>query len=122
MFIDAAIAAVITATSSRSSCASTLTGSEITDRQVAIFSRMLEASRSLYRKDFTDQRQAQSAGDQLIYLPPQLSNDLLNNEKNIENNLKDYLKGNYPPQYEEQIKAYFKALMKMQSEQTELKN
>ncbi len=90
-------------------------GSETTERQLKIYSRLLEASRSLQRRDFTEQRKASTAGQAATYLPPALSNDILNDRSNLEDRLREYLGGNYPVQYEEQIKAYFKALLQIQS-------
>jgi len=91
-------------------------GSETTERQLKIFSRMLEATRSLQRKDFSEQRQAESAKSQAFVIPKALSNDILNNQGALEDRLRQYLGDNYPPQYEEQIKAYFKALLQSESQ------
>ena len=90
-------------------------GSETTERQLKIYSRLLEASRSLQRRDFTEQRQASTASQAATYLPPALSSDILNDRSSLEDRLREYLGGNYPAQYEEQIKAYFKALLQIQS-------
>ena len=90
-------------------------GSETTERQLKIYSRLLEASRSLQRRDFTEQRKASTASQAATYLPPALSSDILNDRSNLEDRLREYLGGNYPAQYEEQIKAYFKALLQIQS-------
>ncbi len=86
-------------------------GQEILERQLKIYSRMMEASRSLYRKDFTDQRKSNTATTEAVFLPPELTNDILNNRQEFENRLNNYLGDSYPPQYEKQIKAYFKALL-----------
>ncbi|MFZ5980288.1 MAG: DUF4175 family protein [Candidatus Zixiibacteriota bacterium] len=91
-------------------------GQETTERQLKIYSRMLEASRSLQRKDFSEQRQAVTAKDQIFYLPPALSSDILNDRLKFEDKLRQYLGDNYPAQYEEQIKAYFRALLNLQSQ------
>ncbi len=93
------------------------TGEDLTQRQLKIFSRMLEASRSLYKKDFSEQRQAKSALTTLMYMPPELSSDILNDDLKLEDRLKKYLGDDYPKQYEEQIKAYFKALLKIEASQ-----
>ncbi|MCH7690365.1 MAG: hypothetical protein IIA17_04890 [candidate division Zixibacteria bacterium] len=90
-------------------------GSETTERQLKIYSRLLEASRSLQRRDFTEQRKANTASQAATYLPPALSSDILNDKSSLEDRLREYLGGNYPVQYEEQIKAYFKALLQIQS-------
>lgn len=91
-------------------------GEETTERQLKIYSRMLEASRSLQRKDYTDQRKSTPATAQPVYLPPALSEDLLNDRSKFEDRLRQFLGDNYPPQYEEQIKAYFRALLQVQSQ------
>ncbi len=93
------------------------TGDEITQRQLKIFSRMLEASRSLYKKDFSEQRKSKAALSTLMYMPPELSSDILNDNLKLEDRLQKYLGDDYPKQYEEQIKAYFKALLKIEASQ-----
>jgi hypothetical protein len=90
-------------------------GDETTARQLRVYSRMLEASRSLQRKDFTDQRKATTASQQPVFVPPSLTSDLLNDRAHFEDRLKQFLGDNYPPQYEEQIKAYFRALLQSES-------
>jgi hypothetical protein len=89
-------------------------GDEILERQLKILTRMLDASRSLYKKDFSKQRQAETAKNQPIYIPPELKEYLLDDPINIEDRLKKYLGNNYPRQYEQQIKAYFKALLELE--------
>ena len=91
-------------------------GQDVVERQLKIFSRMLEASRSLYRKDFSEQRKSKTATDPAFFVPPDLSNDLLNDRLRLEDRLRQYLGDSYPPQYEEQIKAYFKALLQAETE------
>ncbi|MDH3890438.1 MAG: hypothetical protein OEV49_05090 [candidate division Zixibacteria bacterium] len=91
-------------------------GQETTERQLKIYSRLLEASRSLQRRDFTEQRRAASPESGEFYMPPQLPAGMLDDGVNIEDRLRRYLSDDYPPQYEAQIKAYFKALLKAESE------
>jgi hypothetical protein len=79
---------------------------------------MLEASRSLQRRDFTEQRKANTATQTATFIPPGLSSDILNDRVNLEDRLRQYLGDGYPKQYEEQIKAYFKALLQIQSQST----
>ncbi len=86
-------------------------GPQVTEQQIKVYSRMLEATRSLYRKDFSEQRQATTATNQAYVVPPELSSDILNDKMSLEDRLRQYLGDSYPPQYEEQIKAYFKALL-----------
>jgi hypothetical protein len=90
-------------------------GDETTERQMKIYSRMLEASRSLQRKDFTDQRKSTAATTEPVYLPPNLSQDLLGDRTKFEDRLRQFLGDSYPPQYEEQIKAYFRALLQIET-------
>ena len=93
-------------------------GPATTEKQLKIYSRMLEASRSLQRRDFTEQRKANTATQTATYIPPGLTNDILNDRANLEDRLRQYLGSGYPKQYEEQIKAYFKALLQVQSQST----
>jgi hypothetical protein len=79
---------------------------------------MLEATRSLQRKDFTEQRKAATASDNPVFLPEALSADLLNDRAAFEDRLRQFLGDNYPPQYEEQIKAYFRALLQVEKQPT----
>ena len=90
-------------------------GEETTQRQLRIFSRMLQATRSLQRKDFSEQRRATTAEEQPYFVPPTLPTDIFNDRVNLEDRLRRFLGDNYPPQYEEQIKAYFKALLQAES-------
>jgi len=90
-------------------------GQDIVQRQLRIHSRMLEASRSLQRRDFTEQRKAAAAESNAFFVPDALTNDMLGEGINLDDRLRRYLSGKYPPQYEEQIKAYFKALLQIES-------
>ncbi|MDF1545145.1 MAG: hypothetical protein P1R58_08595, partial [bacterium] len=90
-------------------------GQETLDRQLKVYSRMMEASRSLYRRDFSEQRKSNSATTEAFFIPPQLSSDLLDGRVNLEDRLRKYLGSDYPPQYEKQIKAYFKAILQYES-------
>ncbi|MCK4301770.1 MAG: hypothetical protein KAW91_03300 [candidate division Zixibacteria bacterium] len=91
-------------------------GLQTTERQLKIYSRMLEASRSLQRRDFTEQRKAATATSDIFHVPPGLSADLRDDRVKLEDRLRRYLSDEYPPQYEEQIKAYFKALLQIESQ------
>jgi hypothetical protein len=89
-------------------------GEETLERQLRIYSRMLEATRSLQRRDFNEQRKATTAEQDFVRVPPALPAELLNDRSNFEERLHRYLGDDYPPQYEEQIKAYFRALIEAQ--------
>ncbi|MGH8014719.1 MAG: DUF4175 family protein [Candidatus Zixiibacteriota bacterium] len=93
-------------------------GQPTTEKQLKIYSRLLEATRSLQRRDFTEQRKANTATQTATYIPPSLSSDILNDRVNLEDRLRQYLGDGYPKQYEEQIKAYFKALLQIKSQST----
>jgi len=86
-------------------------GEETMQKQLKIYSRMLDATRTMQRKDFTDQRKAQSGEDVLRSSPPALTGSQLKGGLDIEDRLKKFMNESYPPEYEEHIKAYFKALM-----------
>lgn len=86
-------------------------GEETTERQLRIYSRMLEATRSLQRRDFNEERRATTAEKTPNWIPPSLPAELLNDREQFEDRLRRYLGDNYPAQYEEQIKAYFRALL-----------
>jgi predicted nuclease with TOPRIM domain len=86
-------------------------GQSTLEKQLKIYSRLLEASRSLQRRDFTEQRQATTGRDNLMAAPPALPADLLGDRLNLEDRLRQYMSEEYPAQYEEQIKAYFRALL-----------
>lgn len=86
-------------------------GEETTERQLRIYSRMLEAARSLQRRDFNEERRATTAETTPNWIPPSLPAELLNDREQFEDRLRRYLGDNYPAQYEEQIKAYFRALL-----------
>nr|MBN2277786.1 hypothetical protein [candidate division Zixibacteria bacterium] len=86
-------------------------GQNTLDRQLKIYSRMLDASRTMQRKDFTEQRKASVGEDVLRNSPPALSGDQLQGGLDIEDRLRRFLNESYPPEYEQHIKAYFKALL-----------
>jgi hypothetical protein len=90
-------------------------GEETAARQLKIYSRMLEATRSLQRKDFTERRKAASATESPIWIPEALPRELLDDRMELEDRLRQFLGEGYPPQYEEQIKAYFRALLRARS-------
>ena len=76
-----------------------------------ILSRMLDATRTMQRKDYTDQRQSTPGEDVFRQPPPALSGSQLNGGLNIEDRLRSFMNENYPAEYEQHIKAYFKALL-----------
>ena len=91
-------------------------GEETTERQLRVYSRMLEATRSLQRRDFNEERRATTAETTPNWIPPSLPAELLNDREQFEDRLRRYLGDNYPVQYEEQIKAYFRALLNVEQQ------
>ena len=76
-------------------------------RQLKIYSRMLEATRSLQRKDYNDQRQAQSAESNKFYAPPGLTSELLGDPAGLEERLRKYLGDDYQYVYFEIPLSFF---------------
>jgi len=72
---------------------------------------MLDATKTLQRKDFTEQRKATVGTDILRASPAALSGQQLEGGLDIEDRLRRFLDESYPEEYEQHIKAYFKALM-----------
>ncbi|HHI03681.1 MAG TPA: hypothetical protein ENL22_09190 [candidate division Zixibacteria bacterium] len=86
-------------------------GQDLLNRQLKIYSRMLDATRTMQRKDFTDQRRARIGEEILRNSPPALSGNHLRGGLDIEGRLRQFLEEKYPEVYESHIKAYFKALL-----------
>jgi len=86
-------------------------GQETVDRQLKIYSRMLDATKTMQRKDFTDQRKAAIGEDVLRNSPSSLSGNQLKGGLDIEDRLRKFLDEKYPDEYEQHIRAYFKALL-----------
>ena len=97
-------------------------GQETLDRQLKIYSRMLDATKTLQRKDFTDQRKSTVGVDVLRNSPAALSGNQLKGGLDIEDRLRRFLDESYPPEYEQHIKAYFKALLEKIDNSTPLPN
>ena len=86
-------------------------GGETLERQLKIYSRMLDATRTMQRKDFTDQRKAAVGRDILRNSPAALTGNQLQGGLDIEDRLRQFLDEKYPEEYDQHIKAYFKALL-----------
>jgi hypothetical protein len=76
-------------------------------RQNRILNRLLDANKSLYTQDYSNQRQAEVGEDILRKSPSSLN---LNAEKARSAGQEKIEQEKYPPQYEEMIKSYFKAI------------
>jgi hypothetical protein len=86
-------------------------GQETLERQLKVYSRMLDAARTMQRKDFTDQRKAAIGEDIIRNSPAALSGNHFRGGLDIEDRLRKFLEENFPPEYEAHIKAYFKTLL-----------
>lgn len=83
-------------------------------RQERILSRLLDAQRSVNRRDYSQRRQARSAEDIIRRGPSGLDFGDNQNER-LSEDIKKALSEKYPRRYEGQIKEYFKAITEDQS-------
>jgi hypothetical protein len=81
----------------------------VVQRQERILSRLLDAQKSVNRRDYSRRREARTAGDIIRRGPQSLSSGNTGDEKLAED-IKKALTEKYPRRYENQIKEYFKAL------------
>jgi hypothetical protein len=86
-------------------------GPETQEKQLRILSRMLDATKTLQRKDYTDKRRATAAQDVFRLPPAALSGSQIEGGLDIEDKLRRFMNEFYPAEYEQHIKAYFRALM-----------
>lgn len=85
---------------------------ELKQRQNRILNRLLDAQKSLYTQDFSNQRRAERGEDVLRKSPGALN---LTADKNSSLEQQKLEQEKYPPQYEEMIKSYFRALKEEQN-------
>ncbi len=85
-------------------------GQELFDRQLKVYSRMLDLQKSLTRRDYAEERKATTADDILRASPGPLEGTDSRLNETLQDRLQRSLQEGYPRQYEQQIKAYFKAL------------
>ena len=85
---------------------------ELKQRQNRILNRLLDAQKSLYTQDFSNQRRAEAGEDVLRKSPGALN---LSADKNSSLEQQKLEQEKYPPQYEEMIKSYFKAVKEEQN-------
>jgi hypothetical protein len=87
---------------------------DLVERQERILSRMLDAQRSVHKREFSKEREAERPGEVSSVRPPPLpghSGKLKGLNKDI---LKE-LKERYPREYRDIIRAYFEKLLKEQA-------
>jgi hypothetical protein len=78
-------------------------------QQERILTRLLDAQKSVNRRDYTQKRQARTAEDMLRRSPGSIDAQIAGDEKLAED-IKKALAEKYPRRYENLIKEYFKAL------------
>jgi tetratricopeptide (TPR) repeat protein len=88
-------------------------GGDLQDRQLRIYSRMLDVQKSINRRDYSRERRAVTAEDIFRMSPGPLDDDGSLKTETLQDRLNRYLREGYPRQYEQQIKAYFKAISNM---------
>jgi len=81
---------------------------ETIERQQGILSRLLEAQKSVNRRDFSKKRQAEQ-GEDVVRVSPSMPDELNTGDAWISEMIKKALEENYPRQYEKLIRAYFKS-------------
>jgi len=82
-------------------------GDELKQRQHKILNRLLDAQKSLYTQDYSNQRQAET-GEDIFRRSPFSTGDREKSERELL--LEKIEQEKYPPQYEEIIKSYLKAI------------
>lgn len=86
---------------------------KLVERQERILSRLLDAQRSLRKRDYSPKRKAEVGQDiPWVKGPGALPPDLGGKEKMAQKDLLKALKEAYPKEYEKLIRAYFKSLAK----------
>ncbi|HVP57969.1 MAG TPA: hypothetical protein VMU02_07700 [bacterium] len=80
---------------------------ETIQRQQKILTRMLDAQKSLRKRDYSQRRRSRPGENYQVASPPPLS---IEERERVVRDLLYKGRGYYPPEYEELIRAYFKAI------------
>jgi hypothetical protein len=83
---------------------------DLPQKQQRILSRLLDAQRSVHRRDFDPEREARTAGDVPAVSAPELSPDLLRQSDRLRMDLLKSESDRYPSQYRSFIEAYLRSL------------
>jgi len=83
---------------------------ETIERQKKILSRLLDAQRSLRRRDYTRERRARTGGAVAAEDPGALPDGLARAREELREDLLRAMQRDYPSEYRELIRAYFEAL------------
>jgi len=79
------------------------------ERQEKILSRLLDAQKSVNRREYSRKRKAET-GSEYNRVSPELPGDILQENERLLNIIKKALQEKYPRKYDRLIKAYFKSL------------
>lgn len=83
---------------------------DLTERQNRILSRLLDAQRSVNRREFDDQRESRSGDDVSRPSPPPLARDLLQPKDRAERDLLRARAERYPSEYRDLVESYLRRL------------
>jgi hypothetical protein len=83
---------------------------EAVDRQKRILSRLLDAQRSLRRRDYTRERRSRAGDDYAADGPDELGLDVERVTRELREDLLRAMQRGYPVEYRELIRAYFEGL------------
>lgn len=86
------------------------TGGELEEKQQRILSRLLDAQRSVNRRDFDPERESRAGDDVERSSPAQLSQDLLRESDRLRLDLLKAEADRYPAQYRAFVEAYLRRL------------
>jgi hypothetical protein len=85
-------------------------GDDLEQKQTQILSRLLDAQRSIHRRDFDPEREARRGEDVAHPSPAALSKDLLRENDRLRQDLLKADADRVPSQYRTLIEAYLRAL------------
>jgi hypothetical protein len=88
---------------------------EVVERQERILSRMLDAQRSVHKREFSKKREAERPGEVSSKSPPPLPGHTGSREDLKKDILKE-LEEDYPQEYRDLIRAYFKRLLREEAD------
>jgi hypothetical protein len=87
---------------------------ETIKRQEGILTRLLDAQKSVNRRDYSKKRQAET-GEDVVRKSPLLPEDMNNGQSPLSEMIKKALEEQYPRQYDKLIKAYFKSFQSQEA-------
>jgi hypothetical protein len=87
---------------------------KVIERQEQILSRMLDAQKSVREKEYSKKRQAERENTSIAKSPPELKQEMLEQENKLRKEMLNSLKEGYSPEYKEYIKSYYELLSRQQ--------